>query len=120
MWKTASHGIRRLRDGLRHAFSLRSPYGELTEEDYQLLARLAEYIDRRGMSAPAIMFLESMRPLNYIGSQAMVFLKPILTFIFSAKEYERMAQILDRREGVSALVAAIEEATGKDAAGGDA
>jgi len=72
------------------------------------------------MSAPAIMFLDTMRPLNYIGSQVMIFLKPFLTAIFAPEQYERMVQILDRREGLSALVEAIEAAAGKSRAGGDA
>jgi len=70
--------VDRLVAGLRHAFALDGPLGPLTDEDRALLARLAAKVVVRRMAGPAILFLESMRPLNYIGSQALVFLRPFL------------------------------------------
>ena len=112
--------LSRVAAGFRHAFALKSPHGALTEEDHELLHRLAVTIDKRGLTTPAIMFLESIGPLNYIGSQAMVFLKPIATLIFNPDEYERFTKIVERREGLSALVGAIEEVVASCTAGGDA
>jgi hypothetical protein len=63
------------------------------------------------MSVPAVLFLESVRPLNYVGSQALLFLRPFLTPLFAVREYEQVAAILERREGIAALVAAIDDAT---------
>ena len=96
--------------GVKHAFALEGPLGPLTEDDRALLLRVAVTIDRRGMSAAAIFFLESLRPLNYIGSQAMVFLRPLLTMIFSLPEYEQLTAIMERREAIRALVDEIEAA----------
>ena len=96
--------------GVKHAFALEGPLGPLTEDDRALLLRVAVTIDRRGMSAAAIFFLESLRPLNYIGSQAMVFLRPFLTMFFSQSEYEQLTAIMERREGIRALVDEIEAA----------
>ncbi len=62
------------------------------------------------MGAPAVLFLSSLRPLNFVGSQAMLFLKPFLTPLFNTQQYERLAAILERREGISALIEAIETA----------
>jgi len=101
---------RRFRQGLRNAFSLEGPYGPLTDRDRQLLARLAEAIVARGMAIPAILFLGSVRPLNSIGSQAMVFLRPFLVPLFNQEDYDGVAAILERREGIGALMDAIEEA----------
>ena len=103
--------FRRLADGWRHAFRLDGPHGPLTEEDRELLDRLARAIVKRRMSEPAILFLSSLRPVNYIGSQAIVFLRPFLTFLFNAEEAERLTNILERREGIGALVDAIEGAS---------
>jgi hypothetical protein len=100
----------RFRSGLRNAFSLESPHGPLTEDDLQLLAKLAGAIVSRGMAVPAVLFLGSVRPLNSIGSQALVFLRPFLSGPFHGADYDRMTAILDRREGIGALVEAIEEA----------
>jgi len=102
--------IQKLRDGLRHAFALEDPDGALTEEDRALLDRLAEKVVRRQMALPAVLLLQSVRPLSSLGSQAMVFLRPFLTPLLKPAVYDRMTHILDRREGVRALVDAIEVA----------
>ncbi len=102
--------IARIRQSLRHAFSMESPLGPLTEADRELLRTLAVAIARRRMVTPAVLFLESLRPLSYMGSQAMGFLKPFLTPFFNPERYERLADILERREGIEALVQAIESA----------
>lgn len=98
----------RFRKGLRNAFSLESPHGPLTEADHELLGRLARAVVRRQMALPAVMFLESIRPLSSIGSQAMIFLRPFLAGVINAQDYDRIAEIMDRRDGLGALVGAIE------------
>jgi len=113
----AKNVLRGFREGLRNAFDLQSAHGPLTEEDHRLLAKLAGAVVKRGMTAPAVLFLGSVRPLNSIGSQALVFLRPFLTGLFSLEDYDRMVAILDRREGIEALIEAIEaadKAQGKD------
>ena len=100
--------MQKLRKGLRNAFSLESPHGPLGDEDHKLLARLAEKVVARQMAMPAILFLGSVRPLNSIGSQAMVFLRPFLAGLLNPADYDRMTAIMDRREGIGALMDAIE------------
>jgi hypothetical protein len=102
----------RFREGLRHAFALEGPHGPLTDEDHQVLAKLADLVVDRRMATPALLFLNSIRPLNAIGSQAMVFLRPFLTPLFKPADYDRVTKILERREGIAALVEAIEAAEG--------
>ena len=111
MSQTRSTKTSRWLTGLRHAFSLASPHGPLTHEDRDLIGRLAEKIVARRMALPAALFLQSVQPLNAIGSQAMVFLRPFLTgLFFNPEQYDRLAAILERREGLGALVEAIETA----------
>jgi len=109
--KTKWPRVAKLRESLRHAFSTESPFGPLSEADRELLAKLALAIARRRMVGPAILFLESLRPLSYIGSQAMLFLRPFLTPLFKAERYDRLAEILERREGIEELVKAIERSS---------
>ena len=68
----------------------------------------AEVIVKRGMAAPATMFLESMGPMNFLGSQALHFITPIIECAFNAKEVEQIARLLERRDTVSRLIAIIE------------
>jgi hypothetical protein len=96
--------------GLKNAFAFSGPHGELTAEDHRLLDRLAGAIVRRRMTMPAMLFLRSVGPLSGIGSQAMVFLRPFLTPLLNPAEYDRMTAILERREGLAALVEAVDAA----------
>ena len=100
----------RLMAGARHAFAMDGPHGPLGEADRELLRRLALAIVARRMSMPALLFLQSVRPLNYVGSQALTFLRPFLTTLFKTADYDRLAAILERREGIGALVEGIEAA----------
>ncbi|HYJ34443.1 MAG TPA: hypothetical protein VE326_14665 [Candidatus Binatia bacterium] len=60
------------------------------------------------MTVPAILFLESMKPLSFVGSQAMYFFEPMVRAVFAVPEYERFASLMERRESVEALLVAIE------------
>jgi len=93
---------------MRHAFSVDGPHGALTEADRALLQRLALSIVARRMGMPATLFLNSIKPLNYIGSQAMTFLRPFLTPLFDRADYQRLTEIFERRTGISALTDALD------------
>jgi hypothetical protein len=77
-------------------------------EDVALMERIADVLVRRGMAAPATVFLESMGPMNFLGSQALHFLAPIIDCAFEAKEVEQVARLLERRETSARLIAIIE------------
>lgn len=100
--------LRDLRNGLQHAFATPSVSSPLSTEDVDLMQRVADMIVKRGMAAPATVFLESMGPMNFLGSQALHFLTPIIEFAFNAKEVEQVARLLERRDTISRLIAMIE------------
>ncbi|TKB65944.1 MAG: hypothetical protein E8D52_16270 [Nitrospira sp.] len=100
--------LAKVRIGLRHAFAVRPETESLAIEDVQLLERIAEMVVKRGMAAPATMFLESMGPMNFLGSQALHFITPIIDCVMSAKEVEQVARLLERRDTVTHLIAIIE------------
>jgi hypothetical protein len=82
----------------------------LSEADQALLDRMASWIAERGLETPALLFLESVRPLSFVGSQALVFLGPFAHALFQTPEYDRLARLLERRENLERLVRAIETA----------
>ncbi len=96
------------RQGLRHAFSLKED-DALTPEETALIERLAKAVVNRGMASPAILFLESLIPLSYLGSQAMHFMRPFMTFLFSKEEYDRLAILLEKRATIELLIEAIKK-----------
>jgi hypothetical protein len=78
------------------------------EHEKELLDKLARKVVYWKMTAPAIMALESVKPLNYIGSQAMVFFEPMVQTIFNLKDYDTMRVMLERRETIEMLLLRIE------------
>lgn len=104
----AAEKLAQLQAGLRHAFAIQPENQPLAVDDVQLLERIAEVIVTRRMAAPATMFLESMGPMNFLGSQALHFITPIIDCAFNTKEVEQVARLLERRDTVTRLIAIIE------------
>ncbi len=116
--------VKRLRAELGHAFAVeRGTEDELTEEELETLEKLSERVVKMNMAVPAIMFLESVRPLNYLGSQVMLFFRPLLGiasetvslatapllgFSVDVKFYNRLQEVLEKRASVEALIVRIE------------
>jgi hypothetical protein len=99
--------IKKIIDGFKHAFATDS--ATLDDSDTELIRKLADFVVRRNMSVPAIMFLESVRPLNFVGSQAMVFFKPIISRFFTKVDYDKLATMLEKREVIDRLIKEIEQ-----------
>ena len=70
---------------------------------------MAVWIVNKRMTTPAILFLESVRPLNYVGSQVMVFFAPTVRIIFDLPEWDELRMILERRESIAYLLDLIED-----------
>ena len=103
-----SKTIQALKGTLRHAFAL-EPEGELLTADEQvLLEKVAATVVNRQMAGPAVLFLESAGPMNFLGSQALQFLAPILDLACDAREINQAACLLERRETIPRLIALIE------------
>ncbi len=81
---------------------------EFTAEDEALLDRLAARVVDLHMEVPAVLTLESVRPLTFLASQAMVFFEPIARSLFRLPDYRRLATLVERRETLEKLAAKIE------------
>jgi hypothetical protein len=100
--------LRKLHKALRHAFSTAPATSALSSEDVRFLERIADAFVKRGMGVPASLFLESMGPVSFLGSQALHALTPIIECAFDSKDMERVARLLERRDTVSHLIGLIE------------
>lgn len=82
---------------------------ELTpEEEAQMIDRIASEVIKRRLETVAIMFLESIKPMAYVGSQlAMVFVGPFLS-IFGELGINYI-KFFDKRGNVEKLLLKIEE-----------
>lgn len=98
----------------RHIFSS-EPKGAneeekgLTPEQQEILDKIAKKVVLWKMTTPAILFLESVKPLNYVGSQMMVFFEPFVQTIFSWKDYDEFRKMMEERESVERLLQTIEK-----------
>jgi hypothetical protein len=100
---------RKLRQDFAHAFAVAPANAEFSSAEQALLERIAQLLVRRGMSAPALLFLESVGPFNFLGGQVIHGLKPFLDMVCDPAEIERLAVILERRDSIDRLITLIQE-----------
>jgi hypothetical protein len=82
---------------------------EVTEERKRfLLNKIAQKVIDYRLSPVAIIFLESSKPLSFLGNQFMIFMQPFYRALFSYREYEEIAAMLDDRKNIEALICEIE------------
>ena len=80
----------------------------VTPEERELVERLARKVVDLHMELPAILTLETGKPLSLVAGQAMIFFEPLIQAVFSFPDYRRFAQMIERREVVEALIQSIE------------
>ena len=78
------------------------------ERQKELLTKIADQIVKRKMTTPAILFFESVKPLSFVGSQALVFLQPIIQAFLNRREYDEIVLMMEERENVEKLLLEIE------------
>lgn len=79
------------------------------EEIDDLCKRIAVKIVERELTVPAIIFLESIKPVTFLGSQMLVFANPVVSLLVQSGDYYRFVRMVEERENVEKLTVAIEE-----------
>ncbi|KPL00320.1 MAG: hypothetical protein AMJ90_08305 [candidate division Zixibacteria bacterium SM23_73_2] len=82
---------------------------KLTPQQEEILDKIANKVVLWKMSVPAILFLESVKPLNYIGSQMMAFFEPFVQTLISWKDYEEFRKMMEQRGTIELLLQRIEK-----------
>lgn len=83
----------------------------LSAEDQALLEKLARRVVELRLETPALLTLETARPLSVLAGQAMLFFEPFAQALFRLPDYRRLAALVERREALEALATLIERAT---------
>lgn len=84
------------------------PY-ELSEERREALVELvAREIRLRGLTGPAVHFLEASRPYRLLGAPAMLFFDPVLRDLFGGQT-PSASELLGDDAGIEALIDRLEE-----------
>lgn len=80
----------------------------LPEEEHAVLEKVARKVVDKGMTVPAILFLESVKPLNFIGAQALIFFEPIVQSVFNIRDYDTFRSALEKRPSIEIIIQKIE------------
>lgn len=82
---------------------------EVTEERKKfLINQIAQKVIDYRLSPVAIVFLESSKPLSFLGNQFLIFMQPFYRALFSRREYEEIAAMLEDRNNIEMLICEIE------------
>jgi hypothetical protein len=86
---------------LQHAFAV-EPAGPAfpTEPQRAAVDTLCREIVRRKLTVPTVMCLESARPLNFVGAQALQFFAPFFSVVSDSQLYFHLAEFLERRGAI--------------------
>ena len=99
-------------------FSEKSREGASEGKDYSvLIEKIARRVVQWRLTVPAIVILESAKPLSFVASQVMVFFEPIVQSLLSFKDYRDFYEMLEDRRNIELLIQAIERAEDERSAG---
>ena len=76
--------------------------------EQNILSKFAHRIVDKGMTVPALFFLESTKYVSFIGSQMMVFFGPIMTSFINSEKYYNFSELLEDRNNIEYLLNEIE------------
>ncbi|MBI5881538.1 MAG: hypothetical protein HZB91_00305 [Elusimicrobia bacterium] len=80
----------------------------LSKEEEVWLDSIADKIVKRGLAQPAILFLETTKPVHFITGQAARFVDPIFSIVVPGNGIERFAELLEKRPAAERLIQALE------------
>lgn len=110
--------MRRWRAILAHAFAVEKPGpAKPTPAEAEVVDRVLREVIRRRMTMPASIFLESVRPMTYLGSQAMHFFGPFMSVLVEPTAYRAFSGFLEKRGAVDHLLRRMEQMERGDSAG---
>ena len=84
-------------------------------EDYsELMEKIAKGIVQRQLTVPAIIFLESIKPLSFLGNQMLIFANPVVSLVVQSGNYYKFIRMIENRENIEKLTIMIEEVNARD------
>jgi len=81
---------------------------KLTEEELEIIEKNAKFIVSKGMGTVAILFIDSMAPLSFVGSQLLHIANPVLTLIPYFKDFDKVAAMMEDKDNVDYFLTRVE------------
>jgi hypothetical protein len=85
-----------------------NPYEPGEDQRDDLVEQVAREIQLRGLTGPAVHFLQASRPYRPLGANAMLFFDPVLNGLFGGGS-AGASEILADDAGIEQLIARLEE-----------
>ena len=100
-------------DWLKHAFAVEKN-ASVTPSDRQreLVDSFCAAVVRRKMRTPVFLALETVQPLNYVGSQMIHVLAPFAGLFVDANSLTELASFLEQRGAIDYIIQRLEELDG--------
>ena len=80
----------------------------MNKSEKKILQEYASKVTNRGLSVPAIFFLEMFKYLSFLFSQSMIVFGPLLTLFINQKKYYQFSDIISNRNNVEYFICQIE------------
>ena len=76
----------------------------------EMIDKIAGKIVSRRLSVPAVLFMEVLKPLNFLGAQTLNFFGPIIESLMKpGNRYYDFTEFLEKRENIERILQRIEE-----------
>ena len=83
---------------------------EFTDEERALIDEAAEATVKRRLAVPAMMFLETVSPMNTVAASMLHMITPLWGMVLSADRIQQLATLLEQRASIPAFIQIIDEA----------
>ena len=84
------------------------PFESTDDQRDELVETVAREIQLRGLTGPAVHFLEASRPYRLLGANAMLFFDPVLRGVFGG-DVASVTELLADDAGIEQLIVRLEE-----------
>lgn len=80
-----------------------------SDEERSLMDEAARGLVKRRFAVPAMMFLETVSPMNMVSASMLHMLSPIWRSVLPASRIDMLAALLERRESVPEFISIIDQ-----------
>ncbi|MBF0300707.1 MAG: hypothetical protein HQK51_18480 [Oligoflexia bacterium] len=87
---------------------------ELDPKKLEVLDKIANFVVEKELAPMAIVFLESIRPLHYLGSQAIIFFEPFINILIDQQKIALFREAMEDKRYLEYLINKIEKDNDND------
>jgi len=81
----------------------------------ELIDKIANYLERWGLTVPGIAFVEANRPFGFLGGQFLLFFQPLLNGFVHPAVSDQYIRLLEDRDALEQLIRKLEVGLGQAA-----